>query len=745
MRLDRQDAKRLVIYFIYDRDGRVDDYILYMLKDLEKNAEDLFIVVNGTLQEESKNKLLFYTDKILERENRGFDVWAYKEAMESIGWDKLVTYSEVVLMNYTIMGPIYPLKEMFDTMADRDVDFWGVTKFHQTDFDPFGTVPYGYIPDHIQTHFLVFRQSLLTSRELRDYWDNMPMIVSYQDSVGRHEASFTRRFADYGYKWDVYVDSEEYRVLTYQPIISVAKQMIEKKRCPFFKRRSFMQEYSVVLNESCGESAYELLEYLEKHTDYDMNLFWDNILRLENQADLKKNMQANFVLSDVHSFAGEAAKKKKVALIMHMYFPELIEECFFYAQSMPAWADIYITTRDEEMKALIEQRFAALECRKLDVRVVQNCGRDVGPFLVEFKDHLMDYDYICHTHDKKVGQLKPGSIGAGFSYHCFENILRSKAFVENVIQTFEENERLGILMPPPPNHGPYYITLGLEWGMNFGVTKKLADELGLHVSLKENKEPIAPLGSAFWARPKALKKLFDHNWSYDEFPKEPIADDGTVLHAIERIYSYTAQDAGYYPGWIFSKHGAEMEITNLNDMLRSLNEEIFFPGQAAGSHQEVMLNLDRRFAMLRRREANTNESAVTLYVERAGQTLNEQDKIIQKNLWQDDVYTYEFTEMEAFGPVTRLRFDPTDAMGVEIKAFTLVTESADGIEHRYDMDEMTHNGLRAGGRIAFIGSDPQFLIDLQETAVLKKVTVTMDIEYSVSPATAELIRQNYNA
>ena len=28
-----------------------------------------------------------------------------------------------------------------------------------------------------------------------------------------------------------------------------------------------------------------------------------------------------------------------------------------------------------------------------------------------------------------------------------------------------------MLMPPPPNHGDYYITLGLEWGMNFENTK----------------------------------------------------------------------------------------------------------------------------------------------------------------------------------------------------------------------------------------------------------------------------------
>ena len=78
MVLDKLTAKRLLIYFIYDRDGIVDDYIFYMLDDLDKNVEDIFVVVNGNLEAKSKERLKFYTDQILERENKGFDVWAYK-------------------------------------------------------------------------------------------------------------------------------------------------------------------------------------------------------------------------------------------------------------------------------------------------------------------------------------------------------------------------------------------------------------------------------------------------------------------------------------------------------------------------------------------------------------------------------------------------------------------------------------------------------------------------------------------
>ena len=745
MVLDKLTAKRLLIYFIYDRDGIVDDYIFYMLDDLDKNVEDIFVVVNGNLEAKSKERLKFYTDQILERANKGFDVWAYKEAMETLGWEKLKTYDEVILMNYTIMGPIYPLKEMFDTMAERDLDFWGVTKFHQVDMDPFGTVPYGYLPDHIQTHFLVFRKTLVESRELQHYWETMPMIMSYQDSVGRHEASFTKRFSDFGFKWDVYVDSEDYRELTYQPIIGMAKQMIADKKCPFFKRRSFMQDYSTVLHESCGQEGYELLDYLTNHTNYDMNLFWDNILRLENQADIKKNMQANYVLPYKESYAKESTKQLKTALVMHMYFPDLVEECYHYAQSMPESADIYITTNSEEKKENILKTFKDLKCNKLDVRVVPNCGRDVGPFLVEFKDYLMDYDLICHTHDKKVGQLKPGSIGASFSYRCFENVLKSKELVENIMQTFADHERLGILMPPPPNHGPYYITLGLEWGMNFGVTKDLADTLGIHVNMNEKKEPIAPLGSVFWARPKALKKIFDHDWKYEEFPKEPITDDGTILHAVERIYSFAAQDAGFYPGWVFSELGAGMEITNLNQMLRSVNEEIFFKGQAAGDHHEVLLYLDKRFSMLDRVFENTNYSEASLYLRRADGEFNQND-IIKKQLeWTDGHYCLNFNDLGCYGELRTLRFDPTEAKGIELDfiQITLITE--DGRDIVFDVNRLLYSGMRVGDHLVYIGRDPQVIVELEEPMVLKKVIVEMEIKFEVSEEAVGKIQGVYNS
>lgn len=86
----------------------------------------------------------------------------------------------------------------------------------------------------------------------------------------------------------------------------------------------------------------------------------------------------------------------------------------------------------------------------------------------------------------------------------------------------------------------------------------------------------------FWFRPKALRPLFDHDWKYEDFPKEPNETDGTILHAIERLYGFTAQDQGYYTVWVMSDHFARIEITNLHFMLREYNMAVY---NTIGQHQ----------------------------------------------------------------------------------------------------------------------------------------------------------------
>lgn len=557
-----KDAKRYGIYVFYDKDGIVDEYNYYFLEDLRKNLSRLLIICNGDVRPEGLKRFQEIADEVVVRENKGFDITSYKLGIERHGYEELNQFDEVMVLNSTTYGPFYPFSEMFAAMDQRDVDFWGITKFHQVPFDPFGTIKYGYIPEHIQSYFMVFRRSFFETEDFQNFWRNLPQIHSYEEAVGFYETVFTKDFSDKGYKWDVYVNSSDLEHYTYDPLRDFPRRMIEERKCPVIKRRSFFHDYGEAFSRSGGEGSREAFDFIEEKLDYDVGLIWKNILRLENQADVKKRMHLNYVLSSKLPLKQNPGKLT-ACLVLHIYYQELAQYCYQYVTSMPEGTDIYITVPSEEKKEYVEKVFEPLKGYKWEIRVVGNRGRDVAPFLVGCKDIIDKYDLICKVHDKKVYQVMPMSIGESWAYKCFENLLKNKTFVENVIATFEENPFLGMLTPPVPNHGPYYPTCGKgEWGDNFAVTKEVSEQLGVKVNMTRDKEPVAPLGSMFWVRTKALKSLFAHDWEYEEFPQEPIETDATVLHAIERVYPFCVQQEGYYPALLMVDTYARIEFTN---------------------------------------------------------------------------------------------------------------------------------------------------------------------------------------
>ncbi|MDR1077061.1 MAG: rhamnan synthesis F family protein, partial [Propionibacteriaceae bacterium] len=570
--------RRAAIYFFYDADGIADDYIDYFLTDFCQNVERLVVVCNGSLRPESRALFEKHTAEILVRPNQGFDVWAYKAGLDHIGWEALRQYDEVVLLNFTIMGPIRPFREMFDVMAARDVDFWGITKFTRV-LAPAGTAQLGkYLPEHIQSHFTVYRKHLLDSPDLERYWASPPPIHNYKESIGRHEALFTQHFADAGFAWDVYINPPSDDWVSPNLIIVAPVMLLERYRCPIIKRRSFFQPKESLLNDCAGEPAGDLMRYLESNTTYDTGLIWRNILRTCLAGDIVDALGLCHILPDrvAQPPAGPSTTASRVVLVMHLFFPELLDESLELASHLPPEADIIVTTGDPDHARRIEAAFAALPNQVRVIRV-ENRGRDVSGLLIGAAPHLADYDLACFFHDKKSTQNKPPSLGLSFARRNSDNVLGTPELVQNIIGLFASQPLLGILMPPEPNHGPYYQTLGSGWTINFANTQKLAHRLGLRVPLDERRDPVAPLGSVFWFRPAALRKLFAAGWRYTDFPPEDgrVGIDGGIMHAIERVHALVVQDAGFYPAYVMATGYAGLEVTNLQHYVRSLNQTVF--------------------------------------------------------------------------------------------------------------------------------------------------------------------------
>ena len=133
--------------------------------------------------------------------------------------------------------------------------------------------------------------------------------------------------------------------------------------------------------------------------------------------------------------------------------------------------------------------------------------------------------------------------------HCEQNLCPSASSILEIIEIFENNPLLGLLVPPLPFFGNFISSLYNPLGRNLNslclLNKKVFD--GKLFSGSKIDVLAAPLGGMFWARTEALTALFSFPFSFEDFPKEPIKKtDGTILHALERCYPLVVRRAGFY-------------------------------------------------------------------------------------------------------------------------------------------------------------------------------------------------------
>lgn len=121
--------KRLCIFVTYDYENIVDVYIRYILKGLREIADCLTVVCNYKYVLGGIESIRLYTDKIYYRQNIGFDAGAYKDTLYTyIGWDEVCKYNELLLVNDSFYGPVYPFGNLISMMEQIDADYWGMTR-----------------------------------------------------------------------------------------------------------------------------------------------------------------------------------------------------------------------------------------------------------------------------------------------------------------------------------------------------------------------------------------------------------------------------------------------------------------------------------------------------------------------------------------------------------------------------------------------------------------------------------------
>jgi glycosyltransferase involved in cell wall biosynthesis len=228
----------------------------------------------------------------------------------------------------------------------------------------------------------------------------------------------------------------------------------------------------------------------------------------------------------------------RVGLHLHLYFPELAREIFERLQTVQSRMDLLISVPSPDAACQIESMAASYAKGKLDIRVMPNRGRDIGPFLTGFGKEIVErYDIIGHLHLKKSPHVKNRAIVANWSDFLYENLLGGKKrMADTILSRMAADPTIGLVFADDP--------FAIGWMGNRDCAVALADRLNLaRSSLKESFN--FPAGTMFWARSAALRPLLDLDMQWDDYPPEPLPVDGSSLHAIERMLPFIVERAGF--------------------------------------------------------------------------------------------------------------------------------------------------------------------------------------------------------
>ncbi len=226
-------------------------------------------------------------------------------------------------------------------------------------------------------------------------------------------------------------------------------------------------------------------------------------------------------------------RKLKVAIAVHVFYLDILDEILRYFERLPSDICLFVTTL-ESISDDVRRKLAA--CRQpFTILVCENRGRDVLPFL-HMLQRISDegFDIVAKVHTKRSPHREDGD---QWRNQLYDGILNREVFM-GAIDRFRLEPAIGMIGPEG-----HLVPMDVHLGSNVDRVLTMAGELGLAPTSIMKLGFFA--GTMFIARVDALAPVLNLVADYDEFEEEAGQLDGTLAHALERIFCACAIAQGY--------------------------------------------------------------------------------------------------------------------------------------------------------------------------------------------------------
>lgn len=240
-------------------------------------------------------------------------------------------------------------------------------------------------------------------------------------------------------------------------------------------------------------------------------------------------------------------KKSDQALVLHLYYEDVLDEILTKVKSASHVPDLLVTVP----KWNFSNTYEKLKKSNLNFYIlpVDNKGRDIRPFLKILKV-ACDYKYnaCCKLHSKKSLHRVDGDIWRDSLYSSLLDFDKMKT-------EFTENEKY---MIAATSDSVLDLSVERYHAGNIYWLKYLLEKFGYNEKI-DNFNFNFVAGSMFWFKPVVFKKILEAECLEQIFEPEMGQLDGTLAHSLERVFFLLATDGDNGKMLLLDKLNSEIQ------------------------------------------------------------------------------------------------------------------------------------------------------------------------------------------
>ncbi len=231
----------------------------------------------------------------------------------------------------------------------------------------------------------------------------------------------------------------------------------------------------------------------------------------------------------------------RIAVALHLYYTELWPEIaeLLGRWQLPFTLFLTLTQENTELARRVVEIFPSSM-----IRIVENSGRDVRPFLLLLEDGVFDeFDFICKIHGKKsISHGRIPIFGDIWRRATFLDLIATDRQVQKIVKFFQDDPQIGIIGP-----SRFHPVSTSEARRDLLGNNRVAVELitaRMGYPLQENDFDFFE-GTMFWVRPQALAPLRALRLTAEFDAAQSGYGDGALEHAVERLFNHAVRVAGF--------------------------------------------------------------------------------------------------------------------------------------------------------------------------------------------------------